>query len=105
MVQLEHSSHIVKVGIEATCLHFNPWRISKETTELAGPFRTMPQELWHPRKGAKPDRVIQLNCGEVRLYTSYKTAKTWRNFNNRETKMIVLSGKLRLIANKKRYVL
>ena len=23
-VQLEHSSHIVKVGVEATCLHFNP---------------------------------------------------------------------------------
>ena len=22
--QLEHSSHIVKVGVEATCLHFNP---------------------------------------------------------------------------------
>ena len=23
-MQLEHSSHIVKVGVEATCLHFNP---------------------------------------------------------------------------------
>ena len=22
--QLEHSSHIVKVGVEATCLHFSP---------------------------------------------------------------------------------
>ena len=23
-VQLEHSSHIVKVDVKATCLHFNP---------------------------------------------------------------------------------
>ena len=23
-MQVEHSSHIVKVGIEATCLHFKP---------------------------------------------------------------------------------
>ena len=52
------------VGVEATCLHFNPWRILKETTELVGPFAAMPQEPWHPGKGAKQDRVIQVNCGK-----------------------------------------
>ena len=57
-VQLEHSSHIVKIGVEATCQHFNPSRIVKGTTELAGTLWTMPQEPWHPGKGAKPDRII-----------------------------------------------
>ena len=58
---LEHSNHIVKVGVEATCLHFKPWCILKEIIEATGPFGTMPQEPWHPGQGAKPDRVIQLN--------------------------------------------
>ena len=60
-MQLEHSSHIVKVGVEATCLHFDPSRILKETTEMADPFGTMPQEHCYPGKGAKPDCFIQLN--------------------------------------------
>ena len=80
-VQLEHSSHTVKVGVEAT--HFNPWRILKATAELAGPFGTMPQEPWYPEKGAKLDCVIQPNCGEVCTHASYKTTRTWENFNNR----------------------
>ena len=88
--QLEHSSHIVNVGVEATCLHFKPWRIMKETTKPAVPFGTMPQELWHPGKDAKLDRVIQLNCGEVRTHAS---------FNNRGTKLILLSDELWSIAN------
>ena len=96
-VQLEHSSHTVKVGVEAT--HFNPWRILKATAELAGPFGTMPQEPWYPEKGAKPDRVIQCNCGEVCTRASYKTTRTWENFNNRGTKMILLLDELWLIAN------
>ena len=50
--------------------------------ELAGPFGTMPQELRHPVKDAKPDCVIQLNCGEVRTHASYKATRTWENFNN-----------------------
>ena len=98
-MQLDHSSHIVKVGVETTCLHFNPWCILKETTEPAGPFRTMPQEPWRPGKGAKPYCVIQLNCGEVRTHASYKTTRTWENFNNWETKMILLSDELWVIAN------
>ena len=71
-VQLEHSSHIVNFGVEATCEHFKPWHISKEMTKPAGPFGTMPQEPWHPEKGAKPDCIIQLNCGEVHTHAVLK---------------------------------
>ena len=56
-MQLEHSSHIIKVSVKATCLHFNLWCILKETTEPAGPFGTMPQEPWYSGKGDKPDRI------------------------------------------------
>ena len=98
-VQLEHSSHIVNVAVEATCYHFKPWRILKETIKPAGPFRTMPQEPWHPGKDAKPDRVIQLNSGKVLTHASYKATRIWENFNNRGTKMILLSDKLWSIAN------
>ena len=92
-VQLEHSSHIVKIVAEVTCLHFNPWHMLKET-KLVGPFGTMPQHSWHPWKCAKSDHVIQLNCGEVRIYASYKTNRAWENFNNQGTKMILLTDKL-----------
>ena len=101
--QLKYSSFIVKVGVEATCLHFNPWCILKETTEPVGPFGTMPQKRWHPGKGTKLDRIIQLNCEEVRTHTSYKTTRTWENFNNRGTKMILLSDELWLIANSSKF--
>ena len=90
----EYSSHIVKVGVEATCKHFKPWHILKELTEPAGPFGTMPQKPCHPGKGAKLDQVIQLNCREVHTHASYKTTRTWENFDNRRTKMILLSDKL-----------
>ena len=53
-----------------------------------------PEEPRHPGKGAKPDRVFQLNCGEVRTHTSYKTTRTWKNFKNLRTKMILLSDEL-----------
>ena len=33
-------------------------------------------------KGAKLDRVIQLNCVEMCTHASYKTTRTWKNFNN-----------------------
>ena len=55
--QLEHSSHMVKIGVEATCQHFNLWRILKERIKPAAPFRTMPQEPWYPGKRAKPDHA------------------------------------------------
>ena len=71
----------------------------KATTEPAGPFGTMPYEPWHSEKGAKPDCIIQLNCGEVCTHASYKTTRTWENFNNQGTKMILLSDELWLITN------
>ena len=74
-----------------------PWRILKERTEPAGPFGTMPQEPWHSGKDAKPDRVIQLNCGSAPIQV--KATRTWENFNNRGTKMILLSDELWSIAN------
>ena len=95
--QLEHSSHIVKFGAEATCWNFKPWRILKVKTEPVGPFGTMVQEPWHSEKGAKLDRVIQLNCWEVRTHASYKIARTWETFNKRGTKKILLSDELWLI--------
>ena len=63
-----------------TC--YMPCCILKEITELGGPFGTMPQEPLHSEKGAKPDCVIQLNCGEVCTHASYKTTRTWENFIN-----------------------
>ena len=47
----------------------------------------------------KPDRIIQLNCGEVRTHASYKATRTWDNFNNQGTKMILLSDELWSMAN------
>ena len=63
------------------------------------PFGTIPQEPWHPEKGAKPDYIIQHNWKEICLHASYKTTRTCKNFNNRGTKMILLSNELWLIAN------
>ena len=62
----------------------------KETTKLVGPFETMPQEPWYPRKGAKPDHVIKLNCRDVHTYASYKTTTAWENFNNQRTEIPAL---------------
>ena len=52
---------------------------------------------WYPN--AHYDRIIQLNCGEVHFHASYKTTRTWENFSNRGTKMILPSEKLGSIAN------
>ena len=59
----------------------------------------MPQEPWHPGKGAKPDCVVQLNRVEVRTHASYKTTRTWENLNNQGPKMFLPSDELWLIAN------
>ena len=59
----------------------------------------MPHKPWHLGKGAKWDHIFQLNCGEVHSRASYKTARTWENFNSWGAKMILLSDKLWLIAN------
>ena len=68
-------------------------------TEPAGTFGTMPQEPWHPGKGVELDCVIQLNCGEVCTHANYKTTRTWEDFNNQGTKIILLSDELWLISN------
>ena len=70
----------------------------KEMAKPGGPFGTMPQESWHPEKGAKPDRIIQLDCGEICTHASYETTRKWENFNNWGKKMILLSDELWLIA-------
>ena len=98
-VQLEHSSHTVKVSVKTTCQHFNSWCILKETNKPADQLGTMPQEPWLPGKYAKQDHVIQLNCQEVHTNESYKITRTLENFNNQGTKMIFLLDKLWLIAN------
>ena len=98
-VQLEHSSQIVKV---VSRLHANTsipdiyWR---EQLNGRAHLELLPQEPWYPGKGAKTDRIIQLNCGELCTHASYKTNRTWENFNNRGIKMILLPDKLWLIAN------
>ena len=59
----------------------------------------MPQEPWHPEKDAKPDCIIQLNCGEVRTHVSCKATRTLENFYNQGAKMILLSDELWSVAN------
>ena len=67
--QLEHSSHIVKVGVEATSLRFNPWRIWKETTERGGSKTTRTRENFNNR-GTK----ISLSSDELWLIANnYKS--------------------------------
>ena len=58
-----------------------------------------PNTLSRTRHNAKLDRVIQLNCGEVRTYVSCKTTRTQESFNHRGTKMFLLSDELWLITN------
>ena len=69
-------------------------------TQLTSLFGTMPQKPWHHGKGAKPDCIIQLDCGEKSTHESCKTTRTKGSFNNQGTKMSFLSDKLWLIAKK-----
>ena len=91
--QLEHSSHIVKVLVKATCYHFKPWCILKEMTKPAGPFGTMPQESWHPGrvlnwlalsnstagKGTPMQVIKQLEHGR----TSTTKKQNWSSFQTK----------------------
>ena len=45
-----------------------------------------PDTLSRARHNAKPVRVIQLNCGEVRTHASCKTTRTRESFIHRGTK-------------------
>ena len=58
----------------------------KEMTKWVGSFETLPQEAGHVGKGAKPDRIIQLNCGEGRTHTSYKESEHGRTSTIKEQK-------------------
>ena len=60
---------------------------------IGGPFGTMPQEPWLPRKDAK------LSCGELGTHAIYKITRPWENFNNQGMKMILLLDEQWLIAN------
>ena len=55
-------------------------------TKWVGSFETLPQEAGHVGKGAKPDRIIQLNCGEGRTHTSYKESEHGRTSTTKEQK-------------------
>ena len=96
--QLEHSSHIVKVGVEATCWHFKPdiyWR--KQPNWWAH------LELCHRNPDILervPNQIALSSCGEVCTHASYKTTRTWENFNNWGTKIILFPDELWLSASK-----
>ena len=105
-VQLEHRSHMLRSVLRLHANTSSPGLYDqiggngrKEMTKPVGPFGSMPQELWHPEKGAKLDCVIKHSCGEECTHANYKTTRTWENFNNQRTKVILLSEKLWLIAN------
>ena len=44
----------------------------------------MPQEPWHPGKGAKLDHVIQLNCREAQTHVNYKEQEHGRTSTTEE---------------------
>ena len=84
-VQLEHSSHIVKVDVEATRLHFNCyWRKCQTHLELC-------------------DRnldILERMLNQIVLFSSsYKATWTRANFNSWGAKMILLSDELWLLDN------
>ena len=87
IMSFEHSNCIVKVSVKATCYHFTSWRILKETTKPVGPFGFMLLEL----------TLSNLSVGKCAPMQA--TTRTWENFSNRGTKMILLSDELWLIAN------
>ena len=77
----------VKVGVNATCQHFKPWRWRTR------PNRRIHTELCHmnsdtlqrARHNAEPDCAIQLKCGEVGTHESWKTARTRESFDHQGT--------------------
>ena len=53
-----------------------------------GAFETMPQEPWHPGEGTKLDRVILLNCGEVRTHAKLQNNKNMEEFQQLRNKNV-----------------
>ena len=60
-----HSSHIVKVGVEVKCLHFNPWRILKELNKPAAHL-----ELCH-----RNHDILQYVLNQIALYNNSTVRK------------------------------
>ena len=92
-----HNWSITVTQLRSVSRHANtssPGIYRRKQTNQQAHLELCHRHPWQPGKGAKLDRVIQLNCGEVRTHASYKTTRTWENFNNRGTKMILLSDKL-----------
>ena len=58
----------------------------RETTEPVGPFGFMPQEPWHPGKGAKLDHVIQSTAGKCRSMQVIKQPEHGRDLTTEEQK-------------------
>lgn len=100
-MQLEYSNQIVKVGINATCKHFKPQCILKDTDQPTGPFGDKPQWHQHPKKGkwnSKQVHAIKHSYMEASMHTSCETARMWENFNHWGTqKILLLLDKLWLI--------
>ena len=71
----------------------------KGNNQTGGPIWNHATRILTSWKVANQDRTVQVKCGEVHTYASYKTARTWENFNNRGAKMFLLSDELWLIAN------
>ena len=85
-MQLGHSSHIVRVSVNTTCCHFNPWHILKETTELAGPFGTRPQKPWHPGKGVNMIALSNPTVGKCTTMEIMKQTEHGRTSTTKEQK-------------------
>ena len=58
--------------------------ILKETTGPVGPFGTIPQEPCNPRKGAKPDYIIQSTMGKCAPMQVVKQPEHGRNSTTEE---------------------
>ena len=46
----------------------------------------MPQEPWHPGRGAKSDHIIQFNCGEKGTHVNLKQPEYGRTSTIKEQK-------------------
>ena len=68
------------------------------------PFGAMTLEPWHPGVGTKPDCVIHLNCGDVRIHANCKTTRTWER-PKQGTKVSLLFDELWLIADNSKNLL
>ena len=95
--QLEHSSHIVKVGVEAntssTDVYWKKWLNWQIHLELC---HRNPEILKRVLNWIALSNSTAMKCAPMQVITKNRT---WENFNSRETKMTLLSDEIWLIAN------